>query len=702
MNLDWRRSYRAVLPTRANRRAECPIILQFVFFGLVAWSGAAALAGDEASQRWAFQPIRAVVPPQQPSSGGIKSPIDAFILAKLEQARLKPVPPANRLTLLRRASFDLIGLPPSPQEIESFLKDNRREAYPELVERLLASPHYGERWGRHWLDLTRYADTGGFEKDLAYPNAWRFRDYVIRSFNSNKPFNRFIQEQIAGDELWPDDPEATVATGLFTIGPVSQDSALMSTQLEYEWLTDAADTTGAAFLGLTMGCARCHNHKYDPISQQDYFAIQAIFAASDRPYPAAVREHRLKGLNGILADVPIPQELLQDPRCTIKTDDQVSARLFHRDALMQIHRLKRGELSRPLEVVEPALPAIFAVDKKLFDAETVPPTQRRAVLAKWLVSPGNPLTARVLVNRVWAWHFGHGIVRTPSDFGAQGERPTHPELLDWLARDFIDHGWDMKRLHRLILLSATYQMQSSGASQHALDSDPENRLLCHFPRRRLDAEAIWDNLHAAAGTLNLKQFGPPVMPELSKEELSGLFDEKSWKATKDPAESDRRGIYLFERRTFLFPILDAFDPPDVMTSCPRRFETTVPTQALALLNSAVAQSQARQFARRLQADCEGKLEKIPARAWLLAFNRPITREEKARVLEVIRKREAALRKSLNPDNSSTASASNLQSNERISTSGPSSRDTPLEPWLETALTEFCLALINANEFVFID
>jgi uncharacterized protein DUF1553/uncharacterized protein DUF1549 len=704
MSPDSQRSCSAALDARAKRDPARRFLCHFILLGLIGCAEAVAFGAEDTSKRWAFQPMRTFVPPIQITNGWIRNPIDAFVLAKLDQAHLKPVPPASRLTLLRRASFDLIGLPPTPQEIESFVSDNRSEAYQELIERLLASSHYGERWGRHWLDLARYADTGGFEKDLSYPNAWKFRDYVIHSFNSNKPFNRFIQEQVAGDELWPDDPEAAVATSFYTIGPVSQDSALMSKQLEYEWLTDAADTTGAAFLGLTMGCARCHNHKYDPITQQDYFAIQAIFAASDRPYPDAVREQRIKGLNGILADVPIPHELLQDPRCTIKTDDQVGARLFHRDGVMEIHRLKRGDLSKPLEIVEPALPAVFAVDKKLFDPASVPPTQRRAVLAKWLVSAQNPLTARVLVNRVWAWHFGQGIVRTPSDFGSQGEPPTHRELLDWLARDFIDHGWDMKRLHRLILSSASYQMQSSAASQRALDTDTENRLLSHFRRRRLDAEAIWDSLHAAAGTLNLKQFGPPVMPELSKEELSGLFDEKSWTVTKDAAEFTRRGIYLFERRTFLFPLLDAFDPPDVMTSCPRRFETTVPTQALALLNSAVAQSQARQFARRLHADCGGELKEIPARAWLLAFNRPITEAEKGRVLDFFRRRESALSKTVNPDDSSTASEESVQGVDPVSTSNTdlTSRDIPLEPWLETALTEFCLALFNTNEFVFID
>jgi hypothetical protein len=457
-------------------------------------------------------------------------------------------------------------------------------------------------------------------------------------------------------------------------------------------------------MGLTLGCARCHNHKYDPLTQQDYFAIQAIFAASDRPYPNDVREHRIKSLNGILADVPIPKELLDDPRCTIKTDQQIAPGLFHRDAPLEVHRLKRGQLSKPLEVVEPALPAIFSSDRNLFDPKTVPPNQRRAVFAKWLVACDNPLTARVVVNRVWAWHFGEGIVRTPNDFGTQGQPATHPELLDWLARDFIDHGWDLKRFHRLIMSSATYQMQSSGVSLQALDTDAENRLLSHFPRRRLDADEIWDNLHAAAGTLNLKQFGPPAVPALSKEELSGLFDEKSWKPSADAAELTRRAVYLFERRTFLVPILDSFDPPDVMSSCPRRFDTTVPTQALALLNSAVAEGQALELAHRLRAECGSDVKKIVPRAFLLAFNRPITAAEKRQSMQFFHDREAALKKSIDSGDSSKTSETLVQEH---ATNSPSSGkietwNAPMEPWLETALTEFCLALFNANEFVFID
>ena len=380
-----------------------------------------------------------------------------------------PAPPAGRLALLRRVHFDLLGLPPAPEEVERFAQDDRPDAYERLVDRLLASPHHGERWGRHWLDVVRYADTGGFESDYTYPNAWRYRDYVIRSFNADKPFDRFVREQVAGDEIWPDDPEAVAATALYCIGPVLPESAMIGGQLEYEWLTDAADTTGSAFLGLTFGCARCHDHKFDPITQRDYYAMQAIFAASDRPFPDPVRVARIKALNGLLSDAPVPKDLLNDPRCTLRTEGPTGFHLSHRRAAMVVHRLHRGEVGKEREAVEPAFPAALRCTDDGTGTGTGPgpdaarPDRRRVELARWLTSTGNPMVARVLVNRVWGWHFGRSIVATPNDFGAMGEAPTHPELLDWLARDLVDHGWSLKHLHRRIVLSATYRMASTAA-----------------------------------------------------------------------------------------------------------------------------------------------------------------------------------------------------------------------------------------------
>jgi hypothetical protein len=625
----------------------------------VALAGARQSAAGRAAARdhWAFQPIARPTPPRPRDAAWAANPIDAFIRDRLEQEGLEPAPPASRVTLLRRAFFDLVGLPPSPEDIARFLQDERPDAYERLIDQLLAAPRQGERWGRHWLDVVRYADTGGFEGDYLYPNAWRFRDYVIRSLNADKPLDRFIQEQVAGDELWPADPEAVLGSTLYCIGPALAEAAMVEDQLEYEWLTDAADTTGAAFLGLTFGCARCHDHKYDPIRQRDYYAMQAIFAASDRPYPEKVRLNRIKALNGLLAEVPVPKALLSDPRCMVRTEDQVGFRLFHRAAPLVIHRLHRGELSKRREVVAPALPPALLGWDRAPDFASVPADQRRAALARWLTSPENPLTARVLVNRVWAWHFGPGIVRTPNDFGTQGDPPTHPELLDWLARDLIDHGWSLKRLHRLIMTSRTYQM-TSVAGGPGLSVDPENQLLWHFPRRRLEGEEVRDALLACSGQLNGKAFGPPVVPPLSQEELTGLFDAKGkWPVTKDPAEHARRSVYLLVRRTFTYPLFSSFDPPEVMTSCARRMQTVPPTQALALLNSPLARVQAVAFARRLIHECGDDSERIIARAWLSAFGRPPARAEIQRALSFLKSRP---------------------------------------------LADLCLALFNANEFIYVD
>jgi hypothetical protein len=639
-----------------------------------------ATPSSRTGQPWAFTPLANVEPPSDPD-GWSANPIDRFIQARLRPRRLQPAGPADKYTLIRRATFDLLGLPPTPEEVDAFLADRSPHAWARLVDRLLASPHHGERWGRHWLDVARYADTGGFEADPRYQGAWRYRDYVVRSLNADKPFDRFIQEQVAGDELWPDRVEAVRATGFYCVGPVLGESAMVSNQLEYEWLTDAADTTGAAFLALTLGCARCHDHKYDPLSQKDYFALQAVFAASDRPYPDKVRLLRIKALNGLLSDAPVPKKFLSDPRCTVRTEGQEGFRLFHRPRPLTVHRLHRGELGKDREVMQPAIPGALRIPREgQAPAEPpakarreprpprpsaksvfadVPAGKRRAALARWLTARDNPLTARVLVNRVWAWHFGQGIVRTPNDFGAQGEPPTHPELLDWLARDFMDHGWSLKHLHRRILLSRTYQM-ASVARGAGLRVDPKNRLLWHYPRRRLEGEAIRDSLLTCAGTLNRKAFGPPVVPPLGRQELTGLFDAKQkWPVTRDVNEHARRSVYLLVRRTFVYPLFAAFDPPEVMASCPRRVATIVPTQALTLLNSPLARAQSRAFARRLHRECGDRPEKIVARAWQLAYGRPITPAETERALAFLQKRD-------------------------------------------TALADLCLALFNTNEFVYLD
>lgn len=632
---------------------------------LASCGGGVARGGDASASHatpWSFKPFGGATGASE-SEAEASGTIDGLIDRKLSGRGMARAGPAGRLTLLRRAYFDLTGLPPDPAEVEAFAKDGRPDAFERLVGKLLDSPAYGERWGKHWLDVVRYADTGGFEKDHLYPTAWRYRDYVIRSFNADKPFDRFVAEQIAGDELWPDDPDAVTATGMYCVG-AAVDEAAMSPQLEYEWRTDAVDTTAAAFLGLTAGCARCHDHKYDPVSQKDYFALQAAFGDSDRPWPAALRLLRIKGLNGLLSDTPVPKEFLDDPRCTLYTEDKTGGfRLFHRARPEEIHVLHRGQLGSPREAVGPAVPAALRTPEGGQALADAPPERRRAALAGWIASAGNPLTARVIVNRVWAWHFGEGIVRTPNDFGNQGEPPSHPELLDYLARDLVAHGWSLKRLHRVIMLSGTYRM-GSVADPGAARVDPENRLLSHFPRQRLDGESVRDALLACAGTLNPARFGPAVVPPLGAEELAGLFDAKGkWPVTKDAAQHDRRSVYMLVRRTFVLPMLAAFDAPDLMTSCARRYQTTAPTQALALLNGPVARGQARALARRLLADWPDDPAKRVEEAWVRCFGRPVTAAERAKAMAFLDERTGDR---------------------------------------EGALSDLCLALFNANEFVYVD
>jgi len=655
-----------------------------------------ARAGEDAKSKpqthWSFLPIKSPAPPECQKTDWVRNPIDAFVMRNLQENGLDPAQPAGRLALLRRASFDLLGLPPAPGEVDAFLADDRPDAYERLIERMLASAQYGERWGRHWLDVVRHSDSGGFEADLRYSRAWQFRDYVIRSLNVDKPFDRFIQEQVAGDELWPDDPDAALGSALYCIGPVLAESAMVEGQMEYEWLTDAADTTGEAFLGLTLGCARCHDHKYDPIRQRDYYAFQAIFAASDRPYPEKVRTNRIKALIGLLSETPVPKELLADPRCTVKLDDEMNPRLFHRKNPLIVHRLHRGEVNKPQEIVEPAFPAVLLPAGKKPELDSLAAEKRRSELARWLTSRENPLVARVLVNRVWGWHFGQAIVRTPNDFGSQGEGPTHPELLDFLARDLMDHGWSIKRLHRLMMLSSSYQMSTVNDGT-GTSKDPENYALWHFPRRRLEGEEIRDALLACAGRLNLKQFGKPVVPELGRDELSGLFDAKDkWPVTKNESEHSRRSIYLLVRRTFVYPLFSSFDPPQVMTSCARRMQTIVPSQALTLLNSPLAREIAAKFAERIIQETGHDFEKDVSRAWLLAYGRPITKEETERAKNFLVSRARALSAaSPKTDNARPKSTRSLR------TRGPAPPENH-----EAALAELCLALFNSNEFVFVD
>ncbi len=668
------------------------------------WEAASA-ATSAAPSWWSFRKPRRPPTPAVKNAGWVRNPIDAFILARLEENGLRPAPPADRRTLVRRGYFDLHGLPPTPEQVEEFANDPSSDAYEKLIERLLASPRYGERWGRYWLDLVRYADTSGFETDHFFVTAWRYRDYVIGSFNADKPYHTFVQEQIAADELWSTnmDLEGTlrlpkekaenvqrrIGTSLFTIGSFPIEFTYYGDQFRAEWQADAVDTVGAAFLGLTVGCARCHDHKFDSISQRDYYRMTALFAGSvereiplvslfdlqtnTRNFPLLAQAQVLKQMAGrggggrgggrggaraaaaAEADAmegdgaPPAREAAPDPQraallqrlgeAYLRAPERFPTAhvLAHEEAVPDTHLLVRGDFKKKGEKVPPGFLSALNPGPPIQEPEGVLfVPQRRKALALWLTSPDQPLVARVMVNRIWQGHFGQGIVRTPNDFGRQGEAPTHPELLDWLAVEFAERGWSIKQMHRLILLSNTYR-SSSLADAESLQKDPENRYLSRRSRRRLDGDAIRDSILAVAGTLNLKMGGVGVIPPLTREEILAARMPYLWPANPDPAEHNRRSIYLQMKRSLTLPMLQIFDAPDTAASCPRRESSTVAPQALALLNGESVLRQAAQFASRLQKQAGQSPEASVEAGWRLALGRLPTTEERQTALDFLRR-----------------------------------------------------------------
>jgi mono/diheme cytochrome c family protein len=594
----------------------------------------------DAGAPWSAKPA-GQTSPTAPEWWSFKKPVkpNAQSIDELARADRKS---ADRRTLIRRATLELTGLPPTPEEIDAFLSDTDARAYEKIVDRLLASPRYGERQARLWLDVARYADTGGYETDVLFPNAWRYRDYAIRSFNDNKPYDTFVKEQVAGDEIWPDNldlngiyelPESRrknlerrIGTSLYTLGAMPVEFTFFGDQYRAEWQAESANVTGNAFLGLTVQCARCHDHKFDPISQRDYYSLGAFFAGSeDREVPivsqmrileytryqtkvVAVEELRKK-LASLRPDDKDGRETLlrQIGEAYVKTPlmyDKANL-LVHTDPVPDSFILPRGDSMKKGEKATPAIPAVFGPSPELNEPDNglfIP--RRRKVLAEWLASRDNPLTARVMVNRIWQQHFGTGLVATPNDFGRQGDKPTNQPLLDWLAVDFMDHGWSVKYLHRLIMTSDFYRAQRAP--------------------QRLDAESIRDSILAVSGRLNLKMYGQPVVTALSADEREAMRDLSMWPVSSDPAEFDRRSVYLFVKRSFRLPMLDTFDAPDSTESCPRREASTVAPQALALMNSEWTSQQSVRFAARLAASKDPVGD-----AWLLALGRPPDADERA-------------------------------------------------------------------------
>lgn len=611
---------------------------------------------DEARQHWAFQPVRRVDVPRISNSDWPQTPIDAFILNRLESRHLSPAPAASREELVRRVHFDLLGLPPSPHAVTAFISDDRPDAYERLVDRLLASPHYGERWAQHWLDVVRFAETEGFEYDRHLPDAWRFRDYVIDSLNADVPFDQFVTEQLAGDEISPNDPRLLSAVILHRLGAVRRNAGNPDIALSRnEVLTERTNIIGEAFLGLSVGCARCHNHKLEPVTQKDYYRLQAYFAATQEHnfLLASAEEKEAWDQQSDKVRTRIKELKTQAAAASGQKKTELENQIFevayslppHPPTIpaiqndfekrTAIHVLRRGVWEhkgvavgpRPLSILipepEPELPA----DNN----------QPRTQLARWIVDPRHPLTARVIVNRLWQYHFGTGLVRTPNDFGTHGDRPSHQELLDWLAWSLVESGWRWKAIHRMILLSSTYRQSSQHPkAKQLVEMDPHNRLCWRFNRRRLSAEEIRDSMLVVSGTMNQQLHGSSVMVPVDRELIRLLYNPTQWRISEETADHHRRSVYLIAKRNLRLPFLEAFDAPALQTSCAMRETSTHAPQALELLNGEFSNDMASAFAGRLQRECHGVPARIVDRAYHLAIGRAPTEKERRLSLEFLK------------------------------------------------------------------
>lgn len=689
--------------------------------------------GAAYEKHWAFVPREKVVPPELADESWVRNPIDRFVFARLEAEGLSPAPPADPQVLVRRVYYDVTGLPPTREQVVEFVRDPSPHAYTRLVDRLLASPHYGEKWARHWLDVVRYAESNSFERDAPKPYAWKYRDYVIRSLNEDKPYDQFVREQIAGDELHPTTSDGIVATGYYRLGAWDDEPADPA-QARFDDLDDIVSTTGQAFLGLTVGCARCHDHKIDPFPQKNYYQLLAFFAdvtpyalprdrsahvhslwdlsshdvqrrrtkrqaeeksllrektqleevaiarmdGPDQPraegderqslLDAKLLEHQtaeerdryadvlseLEGVRRDLKEMPEPDWALSLAKCNPHPTP--------------IHVLHRGSPHAPGEAVEPGFPDLFGDESPRLAVapEGARSAGRRRVLANWIADPANLLTSRVITNRVWQHHFGRGIVRSANNFGLLGDPPTHPKLLDWLAGYLIAHDWRLKELHRLLLTSNTYQM-SSRDHPEGLATDPDNNLFWRFNMRRLTAEEIRDSVLRVSGQLNDKQYGPSVYPKLSDEVLATQSKPgKDW-PTSPPRDAARRSIYIHIKKSVIPPELAVFDFPDTDSSCEARFNTTQAAQALNLLHSGFIRTHAGHLAESARAAAGGRREdQVRETLWRCLQREP----DEATVHDGV------------------ALIDRLVARRGLSE--------------EAAFQEFCLMVMNLNEFAYLD
>ena len=729
---------------------------------------------------WSFKPVRRPAIPAVRNSAWVRNPIDAFVLARLEHANVEPSPVATAAALARRVALDLTGLPLTLEQLKEFQMQSELDseaACVALVERLLASPHYGERWARHWLDVVRYADSNGYEIDGEKPLAWKYRDYVIRSLNEDKPYNRFVLEQLAGDELADASAETVIATGFLRVGPwdAERGASVQPSEVvaeRFNELDDLVSTTAQAFLGMTLGCARCHDHKFDPLTSQDYYSMVAVFdplvrhknGRTELTLPAVppsklkdkqaaeqqtvALQQRVRELEtpllqvivesgetklpaDVVAAVRVPadsrtgaqQQLLKQYNAQIDSElavafgntalanqylsssavQEVAAAIeritelqnkfecpdgyfFHEPSPNPpvTHVLKRGNPGQPGAIVSPAPPQAVVRAMNSAQAEFETPdgqtSRRRISLARWIADDDNPLTSRVIVNRVWQHHFGVGLVRSPNDFGNRGTQPSHPELLDWLAHWFVhDANWSLKKLHLLLMTSRTYQM-SKQTQPAGVDQDPDNLLLSHFPRRRLEAEAIRDSMLAVSGQLNRRLYGPCMYPNIPEAAMrSGYDPAKVWKPFDEP-DASRRTIYAYVKRTLIIPFLETLDFCDTTQSSARRNITTVAPQALELLNGEFCVQQATHFAHRLQREAGSELPCQIEVAYLLCLGRAPVPEEVNMLTEFVEQ----------------------ETTSRLLAAKASQVTLTDESARLQALAGMCRVMFNLNEFVYTD
>jgi len=714
----------------------------------------------EARAFWAFQePVRRPTPAIKDAAWS-RNPIDAFLRSAMEGSSVRPAPAADKRTLIRRAYLDLIGLPPTPEEISVFVKDTSPDAWEKLIDRLLALPAYGERWGRHWLDVARYADSSGYEHDFDRPVAWRYRDYVIKAFNSDKPYDVFVKEQLAGDEMESSTLDSKIATGFLRVGPRVEYREKDFPSYRFEYLDDMISTTSQAFLGMTVQCARCHNHKFDPIPQKDYYRLQAtFFPYVDVNYylasPAEIESYEAKQqaidrqagpLRAQIAEIEAPyiekaffakalSHFPEDVQIALKTPADrrtpgqklIADQLLHADQVLKDGGVKTSDIDPLMTSEDKALRDDLRAKLKALDAQrpkklpyamgitdgdyrfapdgpgdqltaqrgaqrnlppdgsflhrsggpfvplpsyflirgdlesrgsemqpgfltvashgnqptAIPPSSgytsgRRRALAEWITSHENPLAARVMVNRIWYYHFGRGIVRSLNNFGKMGERPTHPELLDWLANEFMSRGWSIKDMHRLMMTSNAYKMKSNYDDASNQKTDPENNLLWKFRLQRLDAEALRDTILAVSGKLNREMGGPPVFPKVDHSVLASMKNG-IWKTQEDGPAVWRRSLYIYRKRGMPFPMFEVFDLPDQNVTCAGRNVSTVPTQALALLNDEFVLKQARFFAERVLTQTgASQLEQLKI-AYELALGRDASEPEREIALKFLKR-----------------------------------------------------------------